>query len=105
MQSVLRHLHGVLGQTLEREVWRRFAMLLESFPGTPLVPVDHREVVPPGRERVQKRRLCLSGSPVQIQNRGLGAVRALNGDPLIYAADEGIALFIDRTRGECLAAA
>jgi len=29
----------------------------------------------------------------------------LNGDPLIYAADEGIGLFIDRTRGECLAAA
>jgi len=24
---------------------------------------------------------------------------------LIYAADEGIGLFIDRTRGECLAAA
>jgi hypothetical protein len=42
---------------------------------------------------------------VQIQNRGLGAVRALNGDPLIDAADEGIALFIDRTRGKRVAAA
>src|SRR5690242_5337683 len=98
MQDMPCHFHGVLGQTMERDVWRRFATLLEGFPGTPLVPVGYREVAGPGCERVEKRRLRLSRSPVQIQKRGLGAVRALKGDPLIYAADGDIALLIDRTR-------
>jgi hypothetical protein len=94
----LGDLEAVVGHALDGN--RRldgFAVLEEGPARVALVPVDEREIPFPARiQRVGDGALGTTGPAVQDQHDRLAAIRALDRDPLLEAADRHVHRFIDR---------
>jgi len=85
--QVLGDLDRVGDHAIEGHVRRRRAVAPIGLGRAPLVPVGDREVRLPGDEIVEERRRRLTRAAVQEQDHRIGPVAALDGDPLLNAAD------------------